>query len=315
MNVPALLIAVGFGAAFFVAEQRYYYPTSLNVDVMSFFSTEHSKARAAVRRVLIDPDSAEFSAMRSVQAGENKYVCGGVMARDKTGKLSSAAFVYAATIDFARLDDGGRITRQISSFSPCPSPAGEQIKQPDLTISPGALAVVKGVQKYVPKADERTALATLGQLASSAAESSTGGGSADGTMERQSGQLPARTAVSASPGEASQASSPGTVGRGATVALRADQPQAAWPTFPEGHALTKATRQRSAAEALAMAQDVEDRWKRAGDSAQPTMRPSSEEIEEASRALLTIDPKAPEYNKAWAAFVRLQELDRKVAKQ
>src|SRR4051812_28662940 len=224
MNVPALLIAVGFGAAFFVVEQRYYYPTSLNLDVMSFFSTEHSKARTAVRRVLIDPDSAEFSAVRSVQAGDAKYVCGGVMARDKNGKLASAAFVYAAAIDFARVDDGGRMTRQTSSFNPCPSPAGEKIKQPDLTTSPGSLAMVKGVQKYVPKADEKTALATLGQLASSAAESSAGGGSAGGSMERQIGQLAERTGVSPSTADVSQASSPVTVGRGTTVALRADQP-------------------------------------------------------------------------------------------
>jgi hypothetical protein len=43
------------------------------------------------------------------------------------------------------------------------------------------------------------------------------------------------------------------------------------------------------------------------------MRPSAEDIDEACRALLSIDPKDTEYPKAWAAFTRLQKISRDIA--
>ena len=64
--------------------------------------------------------------------------------------------------------------------------------------------------------------------------------------------------------------------------------------------------------AMALAKDIEDRWEqsRYGDT---KGRPSADEIQEACRALLTIDPKDNEFPKAWAAFVRLRKIEREAA--
>ena len=90
---------------------------------------------------------------------------------------------------------------------------------------------------------------------------------------------------------------------------RSDRPPAAWPSFPFDHPLAKWAPKRSTALALALAKDVEERWEqsRYGNA---KGRPSPDEILDASRALLTIDPKDSEYSKAWAAFVRLRKIDR-----
>ncbi|WP_311735366.1 hypothetical protein [Bradyrhizobium yuanmingense] len=66
MNVPGVLIAAAFGAAFFAAEYVWYYqPDFINPDALiSALSTEHMKARAAVRHALIDPGTATFGALR-----------------------------------------------------------------------------------------------------------------------------------------------------------------------------------------------------------------------------------------------------------
>jgi hypothetical protein len=77
--------------------------------------------------------------------------------------------------------------------------------------------------------------------------------------------------------------------------------------------LARSTRKRTSSEALALAKDVEDRWKRAETSTDISLRPSQEDINEACRALLTINPKDAEYPKAWAAFARLQEISRDTA--
>jgi hypothetical protein len=62
MNASALMIAAGIGAAFLVAEyELYYQPHFIEVEVdalWSMFRTEHGKARAAVARRPIKPDSA-----------------------------------------------------------------------------------------------------------------------------------------------------------------------------------------------------------------------------------------------------------------
>ena len=123
MNASAFLIATAFGAAFLAVEYKWYYqPDMFNPDVvLSIFSNEHMKARAAVRHVLIDPDSAKFSALRSVEADAARYVCGAVNARDKSGQSIDAAFVYTVAVDFARIDDDGRITQLRSGFRPCPT--------------------------------------------------------------------------------------------------------------------------------------------------------------------------------------------------
>jgi hypothetical protein len=278
--------------------------------VFSIFTSEHGNARAAVRRALLDPDSAQFSGLRSVQVDAAKFVCGAVEARDRTGKPAHAPFVYNVAVDFARIDDSGRMTRQTASFTPCPNPADEKDKneeQPGPAISPEALAMVKRVQKYVPKTDEATAIATLKQLASDATSPP------NEAMERPVGRATSRAGVSSTATDGVAAASSATVGVGTAVTLRADQPLAAWPTYPAGHVLAMPSRQRTSFEALALAQDVEERWRRATMSGERALRPSANDIEDACRALLTIDPKAPDYAKAWAAFVRLQELDRSVA--
>ncbi|MBB4372031.1 hypothetical protein GGD63_004835 [Bradyrhizobium sp. cir1] len=308
MNVPGFLIATAFGGAFFAAEYVWYYqPAFLDPNVLlSTFSSEHSKARAAVKHALIDPDSAKFSALHSVEAGAARYVCGGVKARDKSGHSIDVAFVYTVAIDFARIDDDGRITHQRSGYRPCPTE--DKVAQQRPGVSPGVAAVVKTVQKVAP--DVQTSVAPV--LTSPAG--SAGGSSSGGTLEQQVRELAAKTV----PPDAANGQGPNPpAARGGAKEKesewQADRPPAAWPTFPPDHALARSTRKRTPSEALALAKDVEDRWKKAASSADISMRPSPEDINEACRALLTIDAKEAEYPKAWAAFTRLQKIGRDIA--
>ncbi|WBL76645.1 hypothetical protein I3J27_26930 [Bradyrhizobium xenonodulans] len=305
MNVPAFLIAAALGAAFLGVEYQWYYqPDMFNSDVvLSAFSSEHAKARAAVRHALIDPDSAKFSALRSVEADAARYVCGAVKARDKSAQFVDAAFVYTVAIDFARVDDDGRITNQRSGFRSCPAEI-DKVAQQKPASSPGVLSIAKTVQKLQADTSAASVLTTLAPSA--------GGQSSGGTMEQQIRELAAKTGPSDS---ANGGQSGPTVARGdgKESERRADQPPVAWPTFPPDHPLGKSTRKRTPSEALAMAKDVAERWERAKSSGDVTMRPSSDEIKEACRALLTIDPKDSEYQKAWAAFSQLRKMDSDIA--
>jgi hypothetical protein len=92
-----------------------------------------------------------------------------------------------------------------------------------------------------------------------------------------------------------------------------DQPPAVWPTFPPGHPLARQTEKRTSAQALALAKLVEDRWKHSKSSGNPAQRPSPDEVNEACRALLTIDPGDKDYPKAWAAFVRLRRISQEMS--
>jgi len=308
MNVPGFLIAAAFGAAFFVTEYAwYYYPDFIKPDVLiSAFSSDHIKARAAVRHALIDPDSAKFSALRSVEAGEAKYVCGGVNARDKSGQFIGVAFVYTVAIDFARIDDDGRMTHQRSGYTPCPTEEDKVVQQRP-ALSPGVSSVIKTVQKIAPE------LQTLVVPDLTTPTASAGGSSSGGTMEQQVRELAGRTA----PADAANGQGPNPPAAHGVAKKesewRADRPPAAWPTFPPDHALARSTRKRTPSEALALAKDIEDRWQRAEASADISMRPSQEDINEACRALLTINSKDAEYPKAWAAFARLQKMSRDIA--
>jgi hypothetical protein len=69
-----------------------------------------------------------------------------------------------------------------------------------------------------------------------------------------------------------------------------DQPPAAWSSFSPGHPLARPTEKRTAAQALALAKHVEDRWRQAKSPGKAAQRPSSDEVNEACRALLTVDP-------------------------
>jgi len=93
---------------------------------------------------------------------------------------------------------------------------------------------------------------------------------------------------------------------------RSDQPPAAWPTFPFDHPLAKWVQKRTTGLALALAKDIEERLEQARNG-NAKARPSRDEIQEACRALLTIDPKDNEFPKAWASFVRLRKIERDIA--
>ena len=69
MNIPAAIISAGVGVALFAAMNAFQYRPSLitpDYSLGKMFATKHSKARSAVTRLLIDPASADFSALRSV---------------------------------------------------------------------------------------------------------------------------------------------------------------------------------------------------------------------------------------------------------
>jgi len=313
MNVRALLIAAGIGTAFLVAEyELYYQPRFIEVEVEAFWSmfrTEHGKARAAVSRRLIKPDTAVFSGLKTVEADAARYVCGSVKAMDEGEQFVQTAFVYTVASDDARIDDDdGRITLLPSDYKPCPAEQDDKVAGEKTLISPGALSMLKAAQKVVPKTDPST-LSTLTTLARSGK-----GGASAGTLEGQIGQLAGKGTAAAQAFGAEQSSGPAVQ---ATLEdesnWHADQPPAAWPTFPPGHPLAKPTDKRTAAQALALAKHVEERWEQSKSSGNPTLRPSPDEVNEACRALLTIDPKDKNYPKAWAAFVRLRRIGREMS--
>lgn len=70
MNLRASIIATCVGAVFFgVGYTWNYQPDIINPDeVWSTFQSDHRKARAAVSRLLIEPHSARFSGLRTVEA-------------------------------------------------------------------------------------------------------------------------------------------------------------------------------------------------------------------------------------------------------
>ncbi len=306
MNVRAFLVATSIGAAFFAAGYVWnYQPEVIEANnIWSMLESEHGKARAAVSRVLIAPDSARFNGLRTVDADKARYVCGSVKAMDQKGQYVETAFVYTVAIDFARIDDDGRITSQRSTYRPCPTATDDKIADRNTLISPGALSVITTVEKIIPKSSGGTMEQQLGQLAGqTAAVAPKSAGSSGSAASAGSGWAPA-----------TQHSSSSVVApSGDEQTWPIDQPPAAWPTFPSGHALAKPTQKRTSAEAMAFAKDVEARWEEAKSSGIPTRRPSPEEIKEACRALLAIDPKDKEYPRAWAAFVRLRKIDRDAA--
>jgi hypothetical protein len=306
MNVRAFLVATSVGAAFFAAGYVWnYQPEVFEANnLWSMLESEHGKARAAVSRVLIAPNSAHFNGLRTVDADKARYVCGAVKAMDQKGQYVETAFVYTVAIDFARIDDDGRITSQRSTYRPCPTATDDKIADQNTLISPGALSVIKTVEKIIPKSSGGTMEQQLGQLAGqTAAVAPKSAGSSGSTAPAGSGWAPA-TQHSSSSVEAAL---------GDEQTWRVDQPPGAWPTFPSGHALAKPTQKRTSAEALALAKDVEARWEEAKSSLIPSKRPSPEEIKEACRALLAIGPRDKEYPRAWAAFVRLRKIDREAA--
>jgi len=325
MNVPAAIIATGLGVAFFAAELVFYFqPAWINADyVMGMvMSPQHTKAKAAVSRLLVDPTSAEFSSLRSVEADKAKLVCGAVKAKDRAGYYAAyREFVYTVAIDAARIDDDGWIAQKHGAFRPCPVEPEQK--------APEAMTMAKAVEKVVP-AVVNSGLSTMASKLPAG-----GGGGSGGSLEQQvghmanqmtggplpasppgsaglpgSGSRPGSTANSGSTG-AQQASSTFKASLGNESEWRGDRPPAAWPTFPFDHPLAKWAPKRSTGLAFALAKDIEDRWEQSRNG-NANSRPSPDEVQEACRALLTIDPKDSEYPRAWASFVRLRKIERDV---
>ena len=301
MNIPAALISATLGAAFFAAGTAYYIQPSLfEIDdaVLAMLTPNHANARAAVSRLLFNPASAEFDLLKTVEVNAAKYVCGNVNAKDKSGSYAGYhAFVYTVNVDFARIDDDGRIAQRHAAFSACPVPEEEKAAQQRLAISPGALSLVKGIQKNIPASDDPAALSKMASQMSAPDRGSSGA-----SMEQQLGQL------GGSVGEGSKAVKSGIRTPDNASEWRGERPPAARPTFPPDHPLGKPAAIRTPAQAIALAKDVEDRWEelKAGNT---KVRPSSEEIKEACRALLAINPKDNQFPEAWAVFVRLYKID------
>ncbi|MGY2901128.1 hypothetical protein [Bradyrhizobium sp. URHC0002] len=318
MNVPAAIISAAIGAALFAAMNAFQYRSSLITPDYSLgmvFATKHSKARTAVTRLLIDPASADFSALRSVEENAAEYVCGTVRAKDKSGHyVEYRAFVYTVTTDLARIDDDGRIAYRHGAFRRCPISEEEDVARRKMPITPGTASMAKAIQTIMPTADPSVLSTMMPDMSAGGAKSS------GGTLEQQVGQMASQLSSAGQPGLGGK---PGLAGQqqansrfkaalGNESEWRSEQPPAAWPTFPLDHPLARPAQKRTTAQAMALAKDVEDRWKQSNSGASNS-RPSSDEIKEACRALLAINPKDEEFPKAWAAFVRLRKIDRDTA--
>jgi hypothetical protein len=318
MNYPAAIIAAGLGTAFFAAELAFYFqPSWINSDYIMgvVFSSSHSKARVAVQRLLVDPPSAEFGELRTVEAEKAKFVCGAVKAKDRAGYYAAyREFVYTVANDSARIDDDGWIAQKHAAFRACPVAPEEKPAQQKAPSD--AISMVKAIEKAVPAA-ANSALSTIASNMPAGAGSSPGG-----SLEQQVGRManqmtggPVPGGPSGSPGRSGPAANSGSAGGPQTFMAslgnesewRSDRPPAAWPSFPFGHPLTKWAPKRTPGLALALAKDIEDRWQQSKND-NTNARPSTDEIQEACRALLTVDPNDSEFPKAWAAFVRLRKI-------
>jgi hypothetical protein len=228
-----------------------------------------------------------------------KFVCGKVNAKDRSGAYAGyRAFVYTVAIDFARIDDNEQIAQKHDAFKTCPLSEEEELARQKIAISPGALSALKAMQKAIPAADPST-LSTMASQVSPA-----GGKSSGATTEQLLGQLAGQ------PGsQGQQSNSTFKTALDNESEWRSDRPRAAWPVFPPDHPLSKPVRKRTTAETMALATEIEERWAqfKAGNA---KARPSPDDIRQALRALLAIDPKDDGFPRAWAHFVRLRKIER-----
>lgn len=312
MNLAAATIAGGIGTIFFAAASVFYYqPSFIKPEKVmdAVLTTNQSKARTAVSRLLINPSAAEFDGLRSVEADGKKYVCGSVRAKDKTGAYAGhRAFVYTVAIDFARIDDDGTIAQRHDAYRTCPVTAEEErVAQLKLSGPPGAGAV-QAIQKALPGAGTSTHV--LSSIAGGSSHVSAGG--VGGTMQQQLQHFAGQQTVPSGGQEG------GAFKVASAKPMVSDEGEwqpgklpAAWPVFPPGDELSRPAPKRSNAEALALAKSVEERWTQSRTGQAP--RPSLQDIRDAERALLAIDPKGPDFREAWAAFVRLRAIERQAA--
>lgn len=303
MNKVAALISVGFGAGFFALQTMFPYSTLLDIllfdSIGSLLAADRSKARAAVSKLLINPASAEFDALRTVEVDKAKYVCGKVNGKDKSGSYAGyREFVYDLRNDYARIDDDGTISKSHAAFRPCPV-----IEEEDKT-SPQALEMAKKLLKSVPQKDPSDLLKSdlLKNVPSAQSPDALKSGTQDSKrVAPQAGQMAAaRTG-------AQKSSFTATLGNEGE--WRSYRPPSAWPKFPSGDPLNEAPLTRSNSEAISYATDVDERWTayKAGRTKTP---PAASEITDALRALLAIAPESPEFPRAWELFIRLRKADR-----
>lgn len=296
MNLAAATIAGGIGTIFFAAASVFYYqPSFIKPEKVmdAVLTTNTSKARNAVTRLLHNPGSAEFDGLRSVEADSKKYVCGSVRAKDRSGAYAGhRAFVYTVAIDFARIDDDGTIAQRHDAYRNCPVTVEEEkVARLKMGGPPNPVAVVKN-------------------LAGGSTHVSAGG--VGGTMQQQLQHFAGEQTVSSGGQEGGSFK---VASAKPVIAGEADwqtgKPPAAWPVFLPGDELSKPAPKRSNAEALALAKAVEERWSQYKSGQTP--RPSLQEIRDAERALLAIDASGPDFRAAWAAFVRLRAIEREAA--
>jgi hypothetical protein len=303
MNFAAAGISSLIGSAFLaVGIIIPYYPSlfGLGDSVQSVLSAEQAKARAAVYKLLIDPNSAKFYAVREVNIDTARYVCGNVDSKDREGSYAGQhAFVYEDRSDSAAIDDAGLISRPHTAFKPCPVP--EEVQPGPLVVD---LGKATAIAKMLPKAE----------LHGLSSPQSSGGGS-DGSDAGQSMQ---QTLARLGPSEAgpnavqtSDAAEAASSKPSATVAdekqWRSDRPPEAWPKFAADDPLSKPGPKLTDSEAIELASEIENRWKRF-ETGKSATHPSASEIEEALRALMAIKRQSPQFPPAWAAFVRLRKI-------
>jgi hypothetical protein len=301
MNIAAAGISALIGAAFLVVEIIVpYYPSifGLGDSLHSVLSAEQSKARAAVSKLLIDPDSAKFDALREVELKRAKYVCGNVDGKDRSGSyVGQRPFVYDVISDFAAIDDDGRIARPHNRFKPCP--VLEEAKLAPFVID---LDKANKIQKVLPKADI--------QIVLSHQSSSDGTGpSVNQSLEQLSSRTDGNLGLQSNAADGSQIESTSPSALADEKEWRSDRPPGAWPRFPLDDPLSKPGTKLINSEAIELASEIESRWKRF-ETGKSATHPSVSEIEEALRALLAIKEQSSEFPQAWASFVRLRKTHR-----
>lgn len=306
MNKPAAIISVGIGAAFFALQSMF--PFSILVEISfldsigSFFTSEKSKARAAVSKHLIHPGSAEFDALRALEVEKARYICGKVNSKDRSGSYAGYRdFVYDVRIDYARIDDDGTISKSHGVFKQCPV-----IEEEDKS-SLQALDMAKKLAKSLPQKDPKDLLKS--DLLQNVPSSQSADVLKSGSQEAAKGASQAGTA--GAPGGIGAQKPSFTATLGNEGEWRSDKPPSAWPKFPSGDPLSEPSHKRTNSEAISFAADVDGRWMayKAGRTKTP---PAPSEITEALRALLSIAPESAEFPRAWELFVRLRKADREL---
>jgi hypothetical protein len=305
MKLLVGMFSAGVGVVFFVLANIFYYQPSLFSDygLDSLFSTNQSKARAAVARLLLNPKSAKFAGLQTIDAEAQKYVCGNVDAKDKSGNYAgNRAFVYTVKIDFARIDDDGQIAQRHAAYKECPESDAEKYAHQKMGISPGALSALSTISKAIPPGDP----STLTTLAAQMSPSGAGGANSSGASTQQLlGQLGGQP----SGGAGQQSNAPFKADNAPEREWRGDHPPAVWPVFAQNDPLAQPAQKRTTAETMALAKQLEEREAQFKTGKTKT-RPPLADVRDTLRALLTIDPKEKVYPEAWAAFVRLRKIER-----